>query len=74
MKILIGDAGFLSIERAGKMRQQTCPMLVDAWCGDWCPMFGEPTLSDNPETCGSLDLCRTILYGDITDERVKHEE
>jgi hypothetical protein len=43
MKIVIDNAGFLELERAGKLKKQNCPFTEDyPLCGDWCPHFGEP--------------------------------
>jgi hypothetical protein len=43
MKGTIDREGTLFIERAGKMKGQSCPFSISMeWCGDWCPLFGEP--------------------------------
>ena len=47
MKGKINSYGNLLIERAGKMKPQICPAGFDenrlpAFCGNWCPLFGEP--------------------------------
>ena len=46
MKIQIDKNGCLFVERAGKMAKQYCPRSQgdsQSPCGDWCPLFGEPT-------------------------------
>ena len=50
MKIKIDEDGLLSLERAGKMKQQRCPYkanynILEISCGDWCPHFKEPTFT-----------------------------
>jgi hypothetical protein len=42
MKAQIDKAGYLIIERAGKMKAQICTRMGDSKiCGDWCPAFQE---------------------------------
>jgi hypothetical protein len=66
MKIVIREDGTLELERAGKMRRQYCPFAADhPSCGDWCPHFGEPSLTLGL-TCGG---CGRTLVGDIKDRR-----
>ena len=76
MKIEISDKGFLRIERAGKMKTQSCPYHPDTFCGDWCPLFGEPVylvFADqhlNQTKTSYIKLCQNILYADkIIDNR-----
>ncbi len=78
-------SGTLFIERDGKLKSQGCPTKADSDCGDWCALFGEPTISKwiggpdpnekdrelNPKHW-NLQLCRRTLYFDeLIDER-KH--
>ena len=43
MKAHITSAGFLELERNGKIKPQICPMNGNRhMCGDYCPLFGEP--------------------------------
>jgi len=79
----IDNTGKLQIERAGKMNNQGCPFTEDDGCGDWCPLFGEPTVSkwmgshdpDAPErkkdrSHWDLKLCKkTLLFDVFEDER-----
>ena len=69
MKIRIDNNGWLSVERAGKFKDQKCPHDQDnlVHCGDWCPLFGEP---HNWETGSqAINLCMNFIHGEITDER-----
>lgn len=48
MRGKITKCGDFYIERAGKMVVQMCPFILDEYrghtsCGDWCPLFGEPS-------------------------------
>ncbi len=86
MKIKINREGLLWIERKGVMKEQICPYcssaiwsgtsVVRAKCGDWCPLFVEPSFHkaddvvdfDNVE----IALCRIIHNvpaADFEDER-----
>ena len=91
----IDKDGFLHIERAGVIKLQTCPFTdamtaiknpydptdtISLPCGDWCPLFGEPSKSDVDDTMFDksiyglicLRLChRTIYFDTLTDERSK---
>ncbi len=46
-----------------------------AWCGDWCPQFGDPTTG---QAGTRLQICqgRELYFkeGDFTDERKKEHE
>lgn len=63
MKAKIDKDGFLWIERSGKMKAQHCPENHTlSNCGDWCPLFDEPVLTD--ESMGKraiLRLCSAEL-------------
>lgn len=69
MKIRINKNGFLNLERNGVFKPQLCPKQAmpssesDVFCGDWCPLFGEP-IADS-----ELRLCDAYLSGEIIDER-----
>lgn len=76
MKIKIDTDGFLHVDRNGFMKRQRCPYSVDMPCGDWCPLFVEPSFHkaddvvdfDNVE----IALCRIIHnvpVADFVDER-----
>ena len=73
----INKDGWLEIERAGKMKQQFCPLQPEQnafrtnRCGDWCPHFGEPVFSIMCKDW-ELSTCKHSLYfKEFTDERVK---
>lgn len=80
MKIRIDRYGQLCIERVGAMKQQSCPGPAHdhapgggQFCGDWCPLFGEPEsrLNETGQRYDqSLKICggRT-LYGQMEDQR-----
>ena len=45
MRMRIDERGALHIERAGLWRRQDCPRATgNRYCGDWCPLFGEPEM------------------------------
>jgi len=73
MKIKITNDGFLLLERKGLFKSQFCCFGVDqnSFCGDWCPLFGEPFPSNiiDWNNLDSLSLCNKILTGEIIDER-----
>ncbi len=78
MKIRIDKDGALGIERAGEMLHQDCPFHKSArYCGDWCPLFGEPDIRgyemgpNGPvRQTDRLDICEgRILQGQIEDQR-----
>ncbi len=74
MKIKINAQGNLEIERAGKFRKQACPFQWDEFCGNWCPLFGEPQPIDphHPKSDKFINLCHNrALVGSVIDERVK---
>lgn len=61
MKGKICENGWLSIERAGQLKEQECPYQLEAAkCGDWCPKFREPEKAPSGEI--QLGICDTILY------------
>ena len=85
MKGKINNEGKLYIERAGVMKQQLCPNsfseAVPYMCGDWCPMFGEPSREYMCTIMGqdcfskntTLTICnnKTITFTEFKDERVQ---
>ena len=85
LKGKISETGDLSIERAGKLKPQGCPTQEENYCGDWCPLFGEPKVSrwmgsPNPDAAGrennpkhwDIKLCkRTLYFDELIDERKK---
>jgi hypothetical protein len=77
MKIEIDKNGYLHIERAGRMKKQSCPCRSGKLgefmeCGDWCPLFSEPFYTDENRIV-HIGLChRTKIScktADFTDER-----
>lgn len=66
----IDSKGFLYINRTEDMKGQVCPVITDypehpqQYCGDWCPLFGEPH-------AGTLLICqgRKLIFQRFTDER-----
>jgi hypothetical protein len=81
MKGKISADGFLFIKRACKEGKSLCPFSGSeggheddfGHCGDWCPLFGEPTLHYADEIHGYttyLMLChRTLEFDELIDER-----
>ena len=67
----ISEKGILYIERAGVMKLQGCPYGGD-WCGDGCPLFGEP-IPEQGTTSAILELChgKKLFLDKFTDERGK---
>jgi len=81
MKIKIDKNGILSIWRKNQWKQQGCRFAGiyskgGGWfCGDTCPLFGEPfEVIDNPDYvvlnlyCG-FDAVFTVKKDDLIDER-----
>jgi hypothetical protein len=72
MKIAINKMGNLEIDRAGKWVRQKCMRAFeDSWCGDHCPLFGEPELNDVSKGYDTVVLCERTLCGTIEDMRGK---
>jgi hypothetical protein len=76
----IDFSGHLMILRGGSFQKQYCPYTLSVGCGDWCPLFGEPSPVYDGEETGKesakiMQLCRVniIAYLDdgenIVDER-----
>lgn len=84
MKAHITSAGFLELERNGKMKPQICPMNSNRhMCGDYCPLFGEakPTMDiglyGRSENTGqtTIEIChRDLIFDELTDDRPKRKE
>jgi hypothetical protein len=75
MNIKLGSGGEFYIERAGEYKPQFCPFVPEnsasrSYCGDWCPLFGEP-LKKGMDTF-VLPLChRELMIDSVIDERNK---
>lgn len=80
MKIKIDKSGDLWISRPVKMKKQECHDRDDMYCGDWCPLFGEPEERHEPiygDGIGpvnaiELSICKRTLRckpEDFEDER-----
>ena len=88
MKAHITSAGFLELERNGKIKPQICPMNGNRhMCGDYCPLFGEPkreevtriTFKGTSETLltdnAIITLCNgTQICAEFTDDRPRRKE
>ena len=85
MKGKIDKGGNLLIERANQMKLQGCPVdTEDSYCGDWCPLFEEPKISqwmgspdpDAPNRAKDprpwdVRICKkTIFLDELVDERL----
>lgn len=69
----LDSGGRLYIERkGGNMKETYCPYgRGDAWCGHWCPLFGEPYKPNDEFEDTFLDICnnRTLRFDTFEDER-----
>lgn len=76
MKAKINKNGFLSLERAGLLKEQACPYTqAEGHCGDWCPLFYINWLPSGDSIV--VDLCKTnhiIKLEDFTDDRREEDE
>lgn len=66
MKGEINDGGELSIQRGSEFKTQICMHDTSSECGDWCPCFGEPLLSDGKHYEDGkprvyLHICQNII-------------
>jgi hypothetical protein len=70
----INKSGYLLIDRNGKMISQYCPKNENAFCGDMCPLFGEPEQSSPIDV--SLEICqgKVLHFTKIKDERLPWPE
>jgi hypothetical protein len=72
MKAKINKKGKLEIKRVNEFKKQSCPFSQSEpvfLCGDNCPLFGEPFITD---TGVYIQLCHKTLSlspKDFTDER-----
>lgn len=88
MKGKIDNNGWLWIERGGKEKLQECPFTQKTFqvnnltirepCGDWCPLFGEPTIicldtinRGDRKTETALPIChgKYLHFDEFTDEK-----
>ena len=78
MKIKISEMGVLELERKANFKIQSCPYGSGGeYCGDWCPMFGEPepyvdivtVYEGGVAKSNKLSLCHAELIGDVEDLR-----
>lgn len=73
MIIKINKHGNLKIFRGDKFKTMFCPYSnSEAYCGDWCALFGEPDYDEEDYeglSIGALKICEKILIGEISDER-----
>ena len=82
MKGKICKDGFLELWRRSEFKRQMCPVTnaLAADCGDWCPLFGEPT--DGLDYCSDtqkyvktgetlLSICQgqILAFEEFKDER-----
>ena len=68
MRGKIAKNGCLLILRGKIMTEQSCPFQDGSYCGDWCPMFGEPVYSDEKvylAICNRNDL----IFDELEDQR-----
>jgi hypothetical protein len=81
IKIKIDNGGFLSVERAEKLKPQYCPYQPNDFetlnehkcCGDWCPAFGikQYDASNFAVTLGCFSVTIRCSADDFLDERPK---
>ena len=75
MKIQIDENGWLLLERAGGLKNQYCPKQPeDSYCGDWCPLFGEPELKGNIICISLCERNISCKEEDFVDLRFKEFE
>jgi len=78
MKGKIDSNGLLYIYRENFYKIQYCPYGYNqsVFCGDWCPLFGEP------EKCKiglkeywKIEICckKTLIFDELIDERGENE-
>ena len=75
-KIKIEKKGFLWLRRAEEWREQYCPFATAGYfrCGDWCPLFGEPSFyNEGEDKTVYIEICNGGTLGclakDFVDER-----
>ncbi len=59
MTFQIDTTGTLLLRRAFGWTLAMCPLMPEKPCGDWCAMFGEPTVTSDMTT--TLELCHRTL-------------
>jgi len=73
MKGKININGMLEILRKDHFKKSICSFDAEAFCDDWCALFGEPELVINEEKhtkLWQLNLChRNLIFDEFTDER-----
>jgi hypothetical protein len=71
MKARIDSDGTLDVLRKGKMTPQICPFKLgdERYCGNWCPLFGEPIPGYNSDTPDLLAICKGVEFDLIEDKR-----
>lgn len=80
IKVKINNTGYLEIRRNKSIQEQTCPFKQgkELFCGDWCPLFSEPTFSiehrwdERNIQLVHLSLCKkefTLKTTEFLDER-----
>ena len=73
MKAIITTNGMLDVERGKRYKEQICPYNehMEARCGDWYPLFGEPHQMGD---LTHLELCQAVLtFEEFLDERPQPE-
>lgn len=67
----LSSEGYLSLSRRGYLKRQLCPYSQNPEdCGDWCPLFIEPTDHSSDEKIKTVRICNSrILIGELTDRR-----
>ena len=75
-KIKIDAGGYLWLKRAEEWRAQYCPFAYegDVKCGDWCPLFSEPSFyNEGEDKTVYIEICNGGTLGglakDFVDER-----
>lgn len=68
MEGIIDKSGTLIINRKGIIKPTRCHEDTTRFCGDWCSMFGEPTITEREMVV--LELCKkTIVFTELLDYR-----
>lgn len=75
----IEPSGYFRVSRRGVMKDVFCPHqeCIEARCGDWCALFGEPYAEkdENGDVEVHIPVCNnsewTFLLGNFEDRRVR---
>ncbi len=68
MEAFIDKGGNFFIKRGNRLKNQACPYDAETYCGDWCPLFGEPVKIRTETT--AINICRRLLeFKSFGDER-----